>query len=133
MARSISEIIADLDDFSIEGDYLASLSKLTDEILRNPEKDKALESMLALLERNPDEEIGSPGPLIYAIEKCKGFEEALCRSVKRRPSTLTIWALYRVIEKNPHLSYVDALKEASQNEKASETIREDAALLLSWL
>lgn len=131
--RDIFEIISDLDNFCIEGDYLAALSKLTDEVLASGKKEEALDAMISLLEKNPDEEIGSPGPLIHAIEKCQGFEEKLCQSVKRRPSTLAIWALYRVIEKHPERHYIEALKEASINMNASEQIREDAALLLSWL
>jgi hypothetical protein len=133
MTRDIDQIIEDLDTFELEGDYLTRLGKLSDEILASETPERALDAMLALLERHPDEEIGSPGPLIFAIERCEGFEDKLAESVRRRPTTLTIWALYKLIEKNENANYYEALKEASQNEDASEQIREDAALLLSWV
>lgn len=133
MGRAISEIIADFDQFTLEGDYLLALSKLTDELLATKNPEEGLEAMFALLERYPDEEIGSPGPLIHAIEKCRGYEERLCESVKRQPSTLSVWALYRLIEKNPKMNYIEVLKEAAFNQEASDQIREDAALLLNWI
>jgi len=131
MTREINEIIEELDTFELEGDYLTRLAKISDEVLASETPEEALDAMLGLLERHPDEEIGSPGPLIFAIERCKGYEEKLVESVRRCPTSLTIWALYKLIEKNPE--FREALKEASQNEHASEQIREDASLLLSWI
>ena len=133
MHRPISEIIAAFKEFTLEGNYLSALSQLTDELLTTNNPELGLDAMFSLLERYPDEEIGSPGPLIHAIEKCKGDEIKLCASIRRRPSTLAIWALYRLIEKDPQPLFIDVLKEAENNQEASEQIREDAALLLSWV
>ncbi|WP_143406478.1 hypothetical protein [Estrella lausannensis] len=133
MVREIEDIIADFEDFSIEGDYMQKISKLTDELIGTGKPELALDAMLAILERYPDEEIGSPGPLAHAIEKCPGFEPKLLQSIERMPSTLSIWILYRLIQKSPKEEFVKALEIAAGHPLASEQIHEDAKLLLSWV
>ena len=133
MVREIEEIIADFEDFSIDGDYLKRISQLTDELVATGEPQLALDAMLAILERYPDEEIGSPGPLAHAIEKCPGYELKLLESIERMPSTLSIWMLYRLIQKNPKEEFIRALELAAEHPLASEQIHEDAKLLRSWV
>lgn len=133
MVREIEDIIKDFENFRLEGDYILRLSQLTDELAKTGQSKQALDAMLSILERYPDEEIGSPGPLAHAIEKCRGYEGKLLESVGRMPSTLSIWILYRLIQKDPRNEYLNALELASKHPLASEQIKEDAKLLLSWV
>ena len=132
MSHKISGMIAQLELFCIEGDYLAQLRRLTDQILSCDHPEQALPAMLAVIERYPDEELGSPGPLVHAIEKCSGYEEALLVSVERCPASLTVWMIYRLYCKEPQSRYLNALKGVLTHPKASATVQEDAQIFLSW-
>jgi len=133
MARDLEDIIDELNGFILEGDYTRKLSKLTDKLLQTTNPESALDAMFAILERYPEEELGSPGPLVHAIEKCRGYELALIDSVKRQPGTLSVWMLYRLIKYDPKAIYLEALQGILSHPKASEQTKEDAALILSWV
>ena len=109
------------------------LSKLTDELLQTKNKEEALPALFGILEKYPEEELGSPGPLVHAIEKCKGYEEALIYSLDRRPSTLGIWMLYRLLKKRNDSQYKEALRKVKENPLSSEQMKEDAELIGDWL
>ncbi len=130
--KNIEEILEELNGFSLEGDYLRRLGLLTDEISRLEHPESALPAMLDLLERFPEEEIGSPGPLIHTIEKCPNYEAALFQSLERQPASLTVWMVSRLLKYDPQESYVHALTKVLQHPKASEQTKEDAELILSW-
>ncbi|MEM1282278.1 MAG: hypothetical protein AAGG81_01850 [Chlamydiota bacterium] len=127
------ELELQLQEFSLEGDYLRRLGVLTDQILKQPNPEEALEGMFGILERYPDEELGSPGPLVHAIEKCSGYEEALFESLKRQPSTLTVWMLHRLIKYDPKPRYVEILRAVIRHPNISEQNKEDAEVVLSWI
>lgn len=133
MDRELKEIIAELELFCTQGDYLERLRALTDRVLNLKRPEEALEAMLKIIERYPDEELGSPGPLVHAIEKCRGYEEALLASIKRQPATLSIWMLHRLMRKKPSSLYQEALKNILTHPKTSETMIEDVEILLNWL
>lgn len=127
------ELIEQLQKFSLQGDYLQQLRVLTDKILKQPKPEEALDDMFGILERYPDEELGSPGPLVHAIEKCQGYEEVLFDSLKRQPGTLTVWMLHRLIKYDPKPRYVEALREVIIHPSISEQTKEDAEVILSWV
>ncbi|CDR34304.1 hypothetical protein [Criblamydia sequanensis] len=133
MVRQIADIISDLKIFCMEGDYMLRLSKLTDELLQAKNKEEALPALFGILEKYPEEELGSPGPLVHAIEKCKGYEKALIYSLDRRPSTLGIWMLYRLLKKRSDSEYKEALRKIKINPLSSEQMKEDAELIAEWL
>lgn len=127
------ELIEQLRSFSLEGDYLQRLSKLTDKILKEASPEEALQEMFGILERYPDEELGSPGPLVHAIEKCRGYEEELFKSLERQPGTLTVWMLHRLIKYDPKTRYIEVLREAIAHPGISDQTKEDAEVILSWV
>ncbi len=127
------EIIEQLQNFSLQDDYLQQLRTLTDKILKQPNPEEALDDMFGILERYPDEELGSPGPLVHAIEKCRGYEEVLFDSLKRQPGTLTVWMLHRLIKYDPKPRYVEALRGVIAHPSISEQTKEDAEVIFSWV
>jgi len=134
MEKNIEVIIDTLKDFNLENEnYLEKLRKLTDELLAHPNPEQGLAAMFEILERYPDEELGSPGPLVHAIERCRGYEEALFTSLQRQPATLTVWMVQRLMKYDPRCQYVEALKGVIVHPKVSEQTREDAELILSWV
>ena len=40
----------------------------------------------SVMERLPDVDLGSPGPLVHTLERLHGYENELMRSVRRQPS-----------------------------------------------
>jgi hypothetical protein len=59
----------------------------------------AVEPILILMERNPYTDFGSPGPLVHFVEKYDEleYEDKLVQSIKRHPTTHTVWMLNRLI------------------------------------
>jgi len=58
----------------------------------------AFRSLFDLLERYPDAHFGSPGPIVHFLEKFfpGGYEVELIASVRRRPTSHTVWMLNRL-------------------------------------
>ncbi|MCB1111532.1 MAG: hypothetical protein H7A37_08825 [Chlamydiales bacterium] len=133
----IDEEINQLETFSLEGDYLARLRQLTDHILLSPEKARALDPMLALLARYPNEDFGAPGPLVHAIEKCSDYERALFEYVEKSPTTTFVWMLRRLFNRSSDKAIRDRckflLEKIAGNQDVDDQIREDATICLQWL
>lgn len=127
------EIIERLEKFNLEGNYIERLGKITDAVLLNDYPETALPAMFDVLERYPEEELGSPGPLVHAIEKCRGYEEILLESLGRQPGTLTVWMLHRLIKYDPKPRYLETLRAVISHPKVSEQTKEDAQVILSWV
>jgi hypothetical protein len=99
MARDISTIIAGLDAFLPEDDddndrrLLAILEGLKD----LPERKQAMSAIFALMERFPDAQLGSPGPLVNELEAMGDYEIALRASLSRVPADLSVWMVNRLL------------------------------------
>lgn len=131
--KSKEEILQSLEVYSLEGeDYMERLGRLTDDVLSLDHPEEALPQMFGILERYPDEELGSPGPLVHAIEKCRGYEEFLFDSLERQPGTLTVWMLHRLWLKDPKKIYIEMLEKVIVHPRASDLIKEDVDVILSW-
>jgi len=131
--KTIEEIIREFDDFNLAVDEIGKFSKLTDSLFMHENPERALSAMYCVLERYPDEELGSPGPIVHAIEKCDGYERLLLESLMRQPATLTLWMLHRLIKYDPRIEYITALKGVITHPKVSDQNKEDAEVILSWV
>lgn len=54
-------------------------------------------AILGLIERYPEAELGSPGPLVHELEAIPGYESFLRDSVARKPTYLSIWMVNRIL------------------------------------
>ena len=83
------------------------------------------------MERMPDADLGSPGPLVHTLEKLTGYETELVESVRRRPALLSVWMVNRILNSNPqeHIreQYLTLLRDVEQRRDVSKTVRKDAA------
>lgn len=61
--------------------------------LRSP----VIPAILGLIERHPEAELGSPGPLVHELEAIPGYEPSLRDSVLRQPTHLNIWMVNRIL------------------------------------
>jgi hypothetical protein len=98
-----------------EADSTALAYQLADELSRLPDGFDALDPILRFMEEHPHFDFGCPGPLVHFLESfhTRGYEDRLCRSVRRRPTPQTVWMLNRVINgsagasKSHYLSLLD--------------------------
>jgi hypothetical protein len=65
-----------------------------------PHRERAMPAMFFLLERFPDAEFGSPGPLVHELEAIPGYLPLLRDSVRRQPTYRTVWMINRVLNTN---------------------------------
>jgi hypothetical protein len=103
------------------------LRALTDEVRGSGDGHLAMDAMLRVIERNPDADCGSPGPLVHTLETFykKGYEEKLLESLARKPTELSVWMLNRLINgskgrtKESYLALLMEIADSSANDGAA--------------
>jgi hypothetical protein len=95
-----------------------------------PHRERAMAAMFFLLERFPDAEFGSPGPLVHELEAISGYLPLLCDSVRRQPTYLTVWMINRVLNTtlpcDQREAWLSELRAALEHPLASAQIRRTA-------
>ncbi|QDU50976.1 hypothetical protein Pan110_33370 [Gimesia panareensis] len=128
--RGIQAIITDLQNFQFGGAADEQLSNLADELEEHPESATAIRAVLELFERYPDEDFGMPGPLAHVIERFygAGYETELELSLRRKPTTLTLWFGNRIVNAKDSCSehFIDLLSEVAHRANVAENIRTTA-------
>jgi hypothetical protein len=77
--------------------------------------------MFGLMERMPDVELGSPGPLVHTLEAIPGYESYLVNSVRKQPSLLSVWMVNRMLNSpilEDHRQFWMALLQESVERRA---------------
>jgi hypothetical protein len=139
MPRSYEQIVADLaalkpEDFDFmrpDSDGPERLIALTDELMTLPQPERAVRPMFDVMERMPESDLGSPGPLVHTLEKMRGrYESELVESIKRRPTPLAVWMINRILNatRSPEQRqiYLDLLRFAAKHPTAPESARREA-------
>lgn len=123
--------IADLDDFKEKS------SKLILGWAKDKDAFNAIDPILYFMERNPNIDYGSPGPLVHFVEKFyrKGYEQKLIESVQRMPTPHTLWMLNRIIngesDNNERNKMIDMMGDISKNPSIEPSVRDMAAFFLN--
>ena len=119
----------DLDNEDADGKQ--KLSELTDASLLLPSPERIIPELFKVIERLPDSDLGSPGPIVHTLEKMRGSYEAhLLESVRGHPTVLSVWMVNRIL--NTALSpesrgvWMAVLEDASKHSLANEETRESA-------
>ena len=122
---------SDFDYNNIEARGWEHLSELTDALMAIPDgRETAIPELFSVMERMPETDLGSPGPLVHTLEALKGYEQELIRSVRRCPSLLSVWMINRIL--NTHLptdirqSYMSFLNEAATRPDVPKAVQDDA-------
>ena len=91
-------------------------------------KSEAVEPLLQLFERHPTAYFGNPGAIVHFIEQFGGeYENYLVASVKRTPTSTTVWMLNRCINAGEHTEeFMGILKEIAGRENVDKLIKESA-------
>ncbi|MCW3463954.1 hypothetical protein [Chitinophaga nivalis] len=94
----IFEKFVPFDEMDAENDNILFLYELTDLLVANGDGEKAIAPIFQMMEKYPEVDFGSPGPLVHTIEKFRGsYEIYLYESLQRKPTSLTVWMLNRII------------------------------------
>jgi hypothetical protein len=142
MPRTFEQIIADFvalqpSDFDNEAAGVHRLYGLTDELMALPEPERAIPAMFDVMERMPDVEMGTPGPLVHTLEQMRGrYESELVESIRRKPTPLAIWMLNRILNgtrsQEQRQFYMDLLRSTLGHPAASESAKHEAQHFIEY-
>ena len=136
MIRSLPDVVRELDAFT-EADFdyrspnggLERLDALCDDVLSLPVPSDTFRYFFRLMERLPDADFGSPGSLVHTMERHIGsYEDMLAESVERKPTSLSIWMVNRILngKTSDRERWLRLLALAADHPQASEVTRNEA-------
>jgi hypothetical protein len=118
----------DLNDDNSDG--MERLYELANEVERLSAPESAIPEMFRLMERLPDADLGSPGPLVHTLEAIPGYEAYLIESVRRQPSLLSVWMVNRILNSassgNRRHFWMALLEDSIERTDVPESVRKDA-------
>ncbi len=108
------------------------LYRITDGFDNLKDKARVIPSMFSVIERCGEADLGSPGPLVHCIESL-GYEHYLSQlvdSVRRKPTTLSIWMVNRILNSDISEAHrqqlLGLLRSVSISPAASASVAEKA-------
>ena len=132
LEQEIARIEASIDKYD-EAD-LSVIYDSIDAIINAGYKSEAIEPLLQLLERHPVAYFGNPGAIVHFIEQFGGeYENFLAASVKRTPTSTTVWMLNRCINAEEHKEeFMGILEEIAGRTDVAKEIKEGAQEFLDF-
>lgn len=126
LEQEIAKIEESIDEYN-EADTLVMYDSI-EAITNAGYKSEAVEPLLQLLERHPIAYFGNPGVVVDFIEQFGGeYENSLAASVKRTPTSTTVWMLNRCINEGKHTEeFIDILKEVAGRTDVDKDIKKSA-------
>jgi hypothetical protein len=121
---------SDFDPMNLSARGLERLGQLADALMILPEPERAIPYLFRVMERLPDTDLGSPGPLVHTLEGLKGYPAELIRSVRRSPSLLSVWMINRLLNtdlpSDVRQSYLSLLDQVGDRPDVPKAVRDDA-------
>lgn len=120
---------SDFDDTNSDANGTERLDSICDRALALEDPSSVFPEFFGLMERLPDADLGSPGPLVHVMEKHAGqYEADLMASVHRKPTALTVWMVNRIVNANraDKQTWMDLLRTSAGHPEAPESVREIA-------
>jgi len=118
MTRSADDLVSELQAFEPADDGADNVHRLN-ELLAGfaalPGCERVAPALFALLERHPQADFGTPGPLAHALEALPGYPALLADSLERQPTELTGWLANRL----KRLTVVTSHPQAAANVRDS--------------
>jgi hypothetical protein len=85
--KMLRDALAELDQIDLDDpDCMPSLYKACKKLEKVQNKTQAVAEVFRFIERNPQKELGAPGPLVGFVQNVPGYEKELIRSVERSPT-----------------------------------------------
>jgi hypothetical protein len=134
--QMVAEALAQFEPSDDETDNVHRLRQLFEGFRTLENRDPIAPTIFALLERFPEAELGSPGPLVHEIEATTYDTKLLRESLRRQPAYLTVWMVNRLLNANPAQQiremWLSELSAAVAHPKAPEGVREEAREFLQY-
>ena len=139
MTRSIADLLTDLQAFAPTGDGADNVHRLN-ELLAGfvalPGCERVVPELLALMERFPQADFGTPGPLVHALECQPGYPEQLAASLERQPTELGAWMANRLLNsrlpRDERSAWLRRLTAVASHPKAAAGVRDSAIRFLDF-
>ena len=139
MTRSVDELLSELQDFAPTHDGADNVHRLN-ELLAGfaalPGCERVAPALLALLERHPQADFGTPGPLVQALESQSGYASLLAASLERQPTELTAWMANRLLNsklsREDRVAWLARLTAVTSHPRAAASVRDSAIRFLDF-
>ena len=139
MTRSVDELLSELQDFAPTHDGADNVHRLN-ELLAGfaalPGCERVAPALLALLERHPQADFGTPGPLVQALESQSGYAPLLAASLERQPTELTAWMANRLLNsklsREDRAAWLQRLTAVTSHPRAAASVRDSAIRFLDF-
>ena len=131
MTRSVDELLSELQAFAPTQDGADNVHRLN-ELLAGfaalPGCERVAPALLALLERHPQADFGTPGPLVQALESQSGYAPLLAASLERQPTELTAWMANRLLNsklsREDRAAWLQRLTAVTSHPRAAASVRD---------
>ena len=141
--RAFNEIADDFDSLTASDfDWSTSapagldrLFKLCDQMLAINEVDKCAPILFGVMERLDTSDLGNPGPIVHTLEEWRGgYESFLVESLRRHPTSLTVWMVNRILNAKPHNAdeWLKLLQSVLSHPAASDATKQRAVDYLNY-
>ena len=139
MTRSVDDLLSELQAFAPTGDGADNVHRLN-ELLAGfavlPGCERVAPALLDLLERHPQADFGTPGPLAHALESQPGYPAQLAASLERQPTELTAWMANRLLNsklpREERNVWLKRLTVVTSHPKAAASVRDSAIRFLDF-
>lgn len=135
MARAVSEIIANIEDFKLSNGNWLGLDALLQELFLSGSAPDGIDAMLHVFERYPAEDgAGVFWAIVHELESLPGYESRLVESVRRIPSSFALLMVNRLLNADREdvggVRLLSLLEQVTQDESARPEIRHEAQEIL---
>ena len=139
MTRSVDDLLRELQAFAPNGDVEDDVHRLN-ELLADfpalPGCERVVPALLDLMERHPQADFGTPGPLVHACEGQPGYTQQLAASLERQPTELGAWMANRLLNtklpRDERAAWLGRLTAVTSHPKAGTGVRDSAIRFLDF-
>ena len=125
---------SDFDPMRVEARGSETLAQVGNAIETHENPAATFAAVFSFMERMQSCDLGAPGPLVHALEAVGGYESELTTSVMRKPTSLTLWMVNRILNatNDPQLRSrcLKLLARSVNHQLASPEARADAVRFL---
>lgn len=124
------EIAGQLEGIANDPDFADRSEQLVEAWIASGVGSEAIVPVLRFMEDNPQIDYGMPGALVHFIERFYrgGYEEELVDSIRRKPTSHTVWMFNRIINgtKAPDVrqNYIAELERAKEHQPMDQATLE---------
>jgi hypothetical protein len=139
MTRPVDDLLLELQAFAPAGDGADNVHRLN-ELLEGfaalPGCERVVPALLGLMERHPQADFGTPGPLVRLLENQPGYPEQLAASLERQPTELSAWMANRLLNsrlpRDERGAWLRRLTAVTSHPKAPAGVRDSAIRFLDF-